>query len=539
MRSIAVITAALFSAIHIGPANADVAEVHDCAVSNTHCVTGLTLQYGGEALSLTASWTAPEAGSPDGYEFYIYSGNDYTLGTISGGIGTQLEEPFQELPLGDTYSVAVVAQYSTDFYVSKSTPVTVIDKPDAPTNIVASRTGSGQVNITWDAPIATGGTPITEYQVTCIITCTDTELGTQDLVTENTSLTLSNLSTTSSRTFKVTAKNSTFTSDLSVESNAVTPFSNPTAPGSPVTSAGDGTITITSWGASTVLGATLTKYVLNTYLATDLNFANPIANKSVTVTNLNARTATITGLTNGTGYVVRVAAYVGEVVGAFRASSAIVPFGIPSTPSAPSATRSDSTATVSWNAPAANGAVIGYYNITYSTSENGSYTTPPSGTCSTNISALSCTVTGLTQGTTYYFKVRAHNSAGLSGFSTASSGLNYPIPGQNIIPPTTNSATQSAPVSVPAALKAKKKLSFPLTSQSGATLTVSVSGSCKVAKVFKTVKVKVGKKTKKVKQQTGWTVQVLKKKKTCEVRQTSPEGNGYAALSATSSLLIS
>lgn len=97
---------------------------------------------------------------------------------------------------------------------------------------------------------------------------------------------------------------------------------------------------------------------------------------------------------------------------------------------------------------------------------------------------------------------------------------------------------QSAPVSVPAIVKAKKKLSFPLVSSAGNTLIVGVSGSCSLSPVFKKVKVKVGKKTKKVKQQTGWTVQMKKKKQTCTITQTDAGGNGYAALSSTSTVTI-
>ena len=98
--------------------------------------------------------------------------------------------------------------------------------------------------------------------------------------------------------------------------------------------------------------------------------------------------------------------------------------------------------------------------------------------------------------------------------------------------------TQSAPVSVPATVKAKKKLNFPLTSRAGNALSVSATGSCKVSPVFKKVKVKVGKKTKRVKQQNGWTVQMNKKKQTCTITQTDAGGNGYAALSSTSTVAI-
>jgi hypothetical protein len=114
-----------------------------------------------------------------------------------------------------------------------------------------------------------------------------------------------------------------------------------------------------------------------------------------------------------------------------------------------------------------------------------------------------------------------------------------PAPAPVVVPaPAPVLATQSAPVGVPALVKAKKKISFPLKSSAGNTLIVGVSGSCSLSPVFKTVKVKVGKKTKKVKQQTGWTVQMKKKKKTCTITQTDAGGNGYAALSSTTTVTI-
>jgi hypothetical protein len=97
---------------------------------------------------------------------------------------------------------------------------------------------------------------------------------------------------------------------------------------------------------------------------------------------------------------------------------------------------------------------------------------------------------------------------------------------------------QSAPVAIPVSVKAKKKISFPLNSAAGNPLIVRVSGSCSLSPVFKKVKVKVGKKTKRVKQQTGWTVQMKKKKQTCTITQTDAGGNGYAALSSTSTVTI-
>lgn len=98
--------------------------------------------------------------------------------------------------------------------------------------------------------------------------------------------------------------------------------------------------------------------------------------------------------------------------------------------------------------------------------------------------------------------------------------------------------TQTAPVAVPAVMKVKKKLKFPITSQAGNPLKVTATGACKASPVFKKVKVKVGKKTKKIKKQTGWTVQMKKKNKTCTITQSDAGGNGYAALSSTVTVTI-
>jgi len=88
---------------------------------------------------------------------------------------------------------------------------------------------------------------------------------------------------------------------------------------------------------------------------------------------------------------------------------------------------------VSWSAPASNGgAAITDYVVQYSTSSGGSYSTFSDGT-STSTSA---TVTGLSNNTTYYFKVAAVNSAGTSSYSTVSAGV---IP--KSVPPVVSSVT--------------------------------------------------------------------------------------------------
>jgi len=93
----------------------------------------------------------------------------------------------------------------------------------------------------------------------------------------------------------------------------------------------------------------------------------------------------------------------------------------PSTPAAPTAIAATGQATISWAAPANGGSAIDYYTVTQSTSVGGTYTAA-SASC-TQVNALTCVATGLTGGTTYYFKVIAHNPYGSSAVSAASTGV--------------------------------------------------------------------------------------------------------------------
>jgi hypothetical protein len=85
-------------------------------------------------------------------------------------------------------------------------------------------------------------------------------------------------------------------------------------------------------------------------------------------------------------------------------------------PGAPTPTAGNSSVSLSWTAPSANGSAITDYKIYYSTSASGTYTLF-SDTVSTTTSV---TVTGLTNGTAYFFKVAAVNAVGDSALSAAS-----------------------------------------------------------------------------------------------------------------------
>ncbi len=132
-----------------------------------------------------------------------------------------------------------------------------------------------------------------------------------------------------------------------------------------------------------------------------------------------ATTTTITGLTNGTGYDVQVRAEnsVGESPWSPTATGTPAPPVVPDAPGLPSVTPADEALAVSWTAPSDGGAAITDYDLQYRQTGGSSWTSwAHTGT------ALSTTITSLTNGTGYDVQVRAENSAGESPWSTTATG---------------------------------------------------------------------------------------------------------------------
>jgi len=107
---------------------------------------------------------------------------------------------------------------------------------------------------------------------------------------------------------------------------------------------------------------------------------------------------------------------------------AIVAFNLTTVPGIPTnllSTPGNGQVSLAWTAPATNGgATIADYEIQYSSNSGGSWTTFSDGTSA----STSTTVTGLTNGTAYIFKVRAVNSAGSGNFSANSSPVTPVLP---------------------------------------------------------------------------------------------------------------
>ncbi len=123
-----------------------------------------------------------------------------------------------------------------------------------------------------------------------------------------------------------------------------------------------------------------------------------------------ASPCTVTGLHNGRSYTFTVRAQ--NIVGwsdTSPPSAPRIPDQVPQAPLGLAAKPGDRKAALSWNAAAVNGSRVDYYQVK---------TSPGTGGVK-QVAALSTTVSGLTNGTSYTAQVRAHNRQGFSPWSTA------------------------------------------------------------------------------------------------------------------------
>jgi hypothetical protein len=177
--------------------------------------------------------------------------------------------------------------------------------------------------------------------------------------------------------------------------------------------AGIGSATV-SWAAPSS-GGPATEYTITPYIGS-------AAQPSTTVTGGPApTTARVSGLTPNTSYTFTVQASNTSGQGAVSAPSnsvTIQQLSAPGAPTAVTAALGSSEAMVSWTAPSNGGSPITSYTITPYVGS-----TPQPQTTVNNGSAMSATVTGLTNGTSYTFTVVATNSVGTGTASNASNAV--------------------------------------------------------------------------------------------------------------------
>jgi RHS repeat-associated protein len=358
---------------------------------NTQAVVnwGVPTSNGGSAI--TSYTVTPYVGTVPGTPRTVTGSPPPTTATMTGLLN------------GTQYTFTVYASNAVGPGPAASTTATTpASVPGAPTGVSATA-GNAQARVSWSAP-SNGGSAITGYTVTPYVGGTaQTATGVSG---STTATTITNLANLTAYTFQVTATNAVGTSAAGLSGAAVTPTGpGPSVPGPPTSVAATATNggALVTWQAPSNGGATITTYTVTPYVGTT-------AGTPITIPGSPPPTnTTLTGLTNGTTYVIYVAAANSQGTGPAGTSNPVTPADVPGMPTGVTAVAGNAQATVSWTAPASNGGTIQSYTVTPSI---GSAITVSGG-------VTSALITGLTNGTQYTFAVSANNAAGSSPVGTS------------------------------------------------------------------------------------------------------------------------
>ncbi|MEJ5255823.1 MAG: fibronectin type III domain-containing protein [Acidimicrobiales bacterium] len=291
--------------------------------------------------------------------------------------------------------------------------------PSAPQGTPIALPGDGSVTLSWSPPANPGSSSVTGYRVTpwacpaapdCLLY--GTPLPPVTFSSTATTQTITGLSNGQLYKFQVAAISDAGTGPDSV-------MSTPVVAGAPARPAvwsqrisGDGQVTI-SGPAPADNGSPITGYVVIPYIGGVAQAPQTFSGSSTTLT--------VTGLTNGTAYTFRVAAVNARGTGPASPPGQAIVVGLPEAPTfAGARVPGDGEVTISWNPPVDNGSPItGYTVVPYI----GGVAQAP---VSFDASSTTRTITGLTNGVTYTFRVSATNARG-QGPGSGPSGPVTPI----------------------------------------------------------------------------------------------------------------
>jgi hypothetical protein len=315
---------------------------------------------------------------------------------------------------------------------SASASVTPNQTPTAASGLTVAGAGSSAVALSWTAVTSTPA--VTDYRVEYSTDGGATWTTYVDGVSTSSSASLTGLTTGLSYSFRVSAINSIGVGSATAASTAVLAGTVPaTITAAPTVTASPGSVLVI-WGVPANGGSALTTAELQ--YSTNGGTSWTTYSGSVHLTGA----ITVTGLTSGQNYVfrARTSNFFGSsawstVSSSVTALAATAPSAVTTVTAV--AGSSAGSADLSWAAPSANGSSITDYLVEYSSDGGVTWTTfvhSPS-------SANSITVTGLTPGTQYQFRVKAINGVG----SATASANSSPIAAAAAAPANTISETTS------------------------------------------------------------------------------------------------
>ena len=296
-----------------------------------------------------------------------------------------------------TFTVTATNAIGTGPASAPTAPATPSTIPGAPTGVTATSFANTQSVVSWTAPASNGGAPITNYTVT-------SSPGGKTCTTSTTSCTVTGLTNGTSYTFTVTATNGSGTGPASSASAAAIPATVPSAP-TGVT----GTSNANSQSVVHLDGFDHQRRVGDHQLHGHLERRPELHHAQRDHHDLHGHRAH----QRHPLHVHRGSHQRRRQQRASAPSGTVTPASLPGAPTGVTGQGSlDSESIVSWTAPVSNGgSAITSYKVT---ANSGQSCTTPDGATTT------CTVTGLTDGTSYTFTVTATNALGTGPASAPS-----------------------------------------------------------------------------------------------------------------------
>ncbi|GAA3731331.1 hypothetical protein GCM10022239_04910 [Leifsonia bigeumensis] len=341
-----------------------------------------------------------DGGSPvTQLEYRLDDGSSWTpTGTLSS--------PFTigGLTNGTAYAIQLRADNAIGAGVASSpasaTPHTV---PDAPSSVTAV-SNSASADVTWVAPAFTGGAPVTGYSVSAYASSASTTAVSTCSTSGATFCSLNGLTNGTTYYVEVAAINTAGTGAASTPRVPVTPLARPSAPTLNSLTVGDGTISA-AFSAGSAGDRPITGYQYSVDGGVTWETASSTSSPIL-----------ITGLTNGTTYTVALRAVSSAGVGAASNTREGTPFTYPSAPDTATiiANGGNGQITVSWAAADLNGGTLLNYTATAFTELSSGST---AGRCTT--AGLSCVITGLINGRTYYVSLQTQNTSAMYSVRSA------------------------------------------------------------------------------------------------------------------------
>ena len=390
------------------------------------------------------AWNAPAANGAPITDYDVrYKESGFTVWTdhTYNGIGTSTtitgmsRTQFYGLTNGQSYDVQVRARNSVGWSGwSPSTSAIPVPPPAKPIAFGTSDSGDGFVTFLWVAPDPSD-VSISKYQYLQKAGAGNWGLWTdiKDSSPTTKSFTAKGLTNFVIYSFQIRAVNSIGPGPASTTRTGV-PIVPLPAPTSLTATPGNTGVDLRWTMPSGAWDSYVYAYEYQKKEGPTGNWGDWTQSSSALLKNLST-THTVTGLTNGTAYHFKVRAMNLSSPGQASSEASATPTAqAPAKPETPTLIAGHQQLTVSWTAPANNGATINDYDVRYKQSSASRWTNRThSGTTASTV------ITGLTNGQSYLVKVRAKNTVGTGDWS----------PNATATPATQVPATPLAPTLAP------------------------------------------------------------------------------------------